>query len=68
MSLTESENGQWCKYSDVEMLIATAASIASHHDLYKNTLIRVAGVPLTLPNAREAVNEARRILEWKEQQ
>lgn len=66
LSLTESDNGQWCKYSDVETLIAAAASIAARHDIYKATLIKIAGVPLTIPNAREAVNEARRVLEWRE--
>lgn len=55
--------GEWVLFRDVRVLFDHAVRLSEELERSRSALRRVAGVPVTLPSAALAVDEARRFLD-----
>lgn len=55
--------GEWVLFRDVRALFDHAVELSEELERQRSVIRRVAGVPLTLPSAALAVDEARRFLD-----
>ena len=62
-NLKPDENGPWVRWDDVQRLTEIAGDNAVRLDLFHKTLVEIATVPLSLPNANDAIRRAQDVLE-----
>ena len=55
--------GEWVLWRDVRSLVDAAGEVAERHDHYRKALLKIAAIPLSLPNSAAGVKAARDALD-----
>lgn len=55
--------GEWVLWRDVRALVDAAGEVADRHDRYRKALVKIASIPLSLPNSAAGVMAARDALD-----